>query len=410
MKRSIVLFEDEGFVNLLPLVFWRSVFELRYGRRILLDRVAQQLETPVAGVWTRPWLAPVAAQRCGAPANQPLPSSTVLVNGRWIFDEPIKFPRKSCVGIVDSEVAYIACDAKLASRLKPADLLDPEARAAALEGVDRREVPGRFLRYPWEVVRDLSALLESDWRETDACCDSELDPSPVFVEAGRIHVGENTEIHPTAVISAADGPVFISHDVRIGAYSVIDGPAYIGPGTRIFPHAWLHGGNAIGPVCKIGGEVNGCVIHSCSNKQHLGFLGHSFVGSWVNIGAGATNSNLKNTFGKIRVPINGTRVDSGLTFFGAIIGDHAKIGINASIPTGAVIGIAASVAATRVLPTYIPSFGWGTDDGVKLGDPLRLLDVACAAMARRDVDMTDEEVELFLDLGKRVREYESPPR
>jgi UDP-N-acetylglucosamine diphosphorylase / glucose-1-phosphate thymidylyltransferase / UDP-N-acetylgalactosamine diphosphorylase / glucosamine-1-phosphate N-acetyltransferase / galactosamine-1-phosphate N-acetyltransferase len=135
-------------------------------------------------------------------------------------------------------------------------------------------------------------------------------------------------------------------------------------------------------------------------------LGHAYVGSWVNFGAGCNNSDLKNTYGPIRVPINGTEVDSELTFFGAIIGDHAKVGINASIPTGGVIGMGASIAATTMLPKFVPSFAWVTDKSVAPGDPLRALDVASAVMGRRNIDMTDEEVELFLDLGQRVQQYE----
>jgi NDP-sugar pyrophosphorylase family protein len=149
------------------------------------------------------------------------------------------------------------------------------------------------------------------------------------------------------------------------------------------------------------------VLHGYTNKQHDGFLGHAYVGSWVNIGAGATNSDLKNTCGAIRVPVNGRDVDTGMKLFGAIIGDHAKIGINATIPSGAVIGLAASIASSGTLPKYIPSFSWVIHDDVGVGDPLRLLDAACAAMVRRDVDMTDDEVELFLDLGSRVHLYEA---
>ncbi len=410
MKKKLLLFEDEGVANLLPLVFWRSVFELQIGRKIVLDRTVQRLGLPVAGVWTRDWIARVAAQRCGAPANQPTPKTALLVNGRWIFDEAVKFPKAPCVGVVDSDIAYIVCDAKLAGRLRPSDLLDTARREAALEGVARHPATGRFLTYPWEIISDLPKLLESDWQVGDASIESELDEHLVLESRDRIHVGERTRIHPTALINTTEGPVYISHDVQIGAYCIIDGPAYIGPCTQILPHAWLHGGNAIGPVCRIGGEVHRCVIHAYTNKYHTGFLGHAYVGSWVNIGAGANNSNLKNTYGKIRVPINGTNIETGLQFFGAIIADHAKLGINATIPTGAVIGLSASIAASRAIPRYIPSFSWVTDDELSAGDPLRLLDVASAAMARRDVDMTDDEVELFLDLGTRVSSFEASAR
>ncbi len=410
MKNALVLFEDEGFVDLLPLVFWRSVFELQIGRKIALDRIAQQLGLSVAGVWTRDWLARVAAQRCGAPANDKVNAGTILVNGRWLLDSPVEFPKAPAVGVIDSDVVCIVCDAKLASRLTPADLLDAQRRKTALEGVPRMPMTGHLLRYPWDLVVELPKLLESDWKPGDAWIECELDPKLVLDEPDRIHIGERTRIHPTAVLDAGSGSIYISYDVDIGPYCVIEGPIYIGPQCRIHPHTWLHGGNAIGPVCKIAGELVGCVIHSYTNKQHAGFLGHAYVGSWVNLGAGTTNSNLKNTFGTVRVPLNGKEIDTGQPFFGAIIGDHAKIGINATIDTGAVIGLAAMASSSRILPKYIPSFGWVTDDGIAKGDVLRMLDAASAAMARRNIDMTDDEVELFLDLGKRTREFEAAAR
>ncbi len=407
MEHKLVLFEDEGFVNLLPLALWRSVFELQVGRKILLDRTAQRLGLPVVGVWTREWISRVAAQRCGAPANRKVEPGTILVNGRWIFDPPIDFPEPPAVGVLGTDVAWIVCDGKLTSRLSHDVMLDPDRRNAALGGVPRQMAGGRMIQYPWDIVNDLSALLESDWQDSDAWIDTELDPALALGDRKRLHIGERTKIHPTAVLDTTGGPIYISDDVTIGPYSVIEGPVYIGAQCRIQPHARLHGGNVIAPVCKVGGEVYGCVLHSYTNKQHAGFLGHSLVGGWVNLGAGSSNSNLKNTYGRVRVPINGTEVDSGQQFFGAVIGDHVKIGINASIATGSVIGLGSAVATTRFAPKYIPSFSWITDAGLRGGDVNRLLDAACAAMTRRNIDMTDDEVELFLELGERVRTYES---
>lgn len=406
--RSIVLFEDDGFRDLLPLVFWRSIFELRVGRKIILDRVAQRLNLSIAGVWTRDWIAPVAAQRCGAPANYPLRGETVLVNGRWLFDDTVKFPKGPCVGIVgDDEVAYIVCDKSFAAELAPRDLLDPTRRRVVLHGLQRHPADGAMIRYPWDIISGLPDLLSRDWQAKEASIDSKLDSKIELVATDHIHVGERVKIHGSVVIDATDGPIFIADDTTVGPHCVLEGPLYLGPGARVNPHSWIHGGNAIGPVCKVGGEIHGCIFSAYGNKQHDGFLGHSFVGSWVNIGAGAVNSDLKNTYGSIRVPINGVEVDSEQQFLGAIIGDHAKIGINATIPTGAVIGFGASVAATGPLPKYLPSFSWVTGEHIGHGDPLRCLDVAAAVMARRDVDMTDEEVELFVELGQRVQHYEA---
>jgi len=408
VKPSLVLFEDEAFVDLLPLLFWRSTFELCVGRRIGLDCLAQRLGAPVAGVWTRDWMAGVAAQRCGAPANYPLSPPVVLVNGRWHADGPTKFPAAPCVGITaDEGIAFISCNGALAKALSPRDMLNPDHRHRALQDVPRTRASGRMIRYPWDVIARLPDVLREDWSDAEAARDSELPPSVLSGPHEKLHVGERARIHSTAVIDTTTGPVFLGDDVTVGAHAVLEGPLHIGPGTRINPHAWLHGGNAIGPVCRIGGEVHGCVIQGYTNKQHLGFLGHSYVGSWVNIGAGANNSDLKNTYGKVRVPINGREIDSGQTFFGAIIGDHAKIGINASIPTGAVIGFGASIASTAFLPKYVPSFSWVTGDRVAGGDPMRAMDAASAMMARRHVDLTDEEVELFSDLATRVHDYEA---
>jgi len=403
---SIILFEDFGFADLLPLTYWRSVFELLVGRRILLDRTAQILGKPVAGIWTRDWIAKVAEQRCGAPANRPISEGTVLVNGRWVFDDPVGFPAPPGIGVVGDQIAYVVCNATLAGELKPQDFLDSSHLEWALRGVPRVSTIGRMIRYPWDVIAHLGDLLRADWSRSDAAIESPLQNRNDPGHNDSLHVGERAVIHPSSVLDPSEGPIFISHDVRIGPFAVIEGPAYLGPGSIVRPHAWLHGGVAAGPMSKLGGEIDACVIHGCTNKQHHGFLGHSIVGSWVNVGAGSSNSDLKNTYGKIRVPIRGTDKDSGQMFFGAVIGDHAKLGIHSAVPTGSVLGFAANSATTRLLPKFVPSFGWVTDHGVTPGDSDRLLDIAARVMARRNLDMTDDEVELFLDLPERARTFE----
>ncbi len=405
---QLVVFEDEAFVQFLPLLFWRTLFELRLGRTILLDRVSQWTGQPVTGVWTRDWMTKVAEQRCGAPANRPIRAGTVLINGRWVFTDPPSFPTTPTVGMIGNKVAYVVCDAALAQELSPEVMLDPSRRAEVLREVrDKPKVSGTLLAYPWDIVRGLPQTLADEWQRVDAAIDSELDPRICLTSRDRIHVGERAVIHPTAVLDATEGPVYLSHDVRIGAGAVLEGPLYVGPGSWIHPHTWIHGGNSIGPVCKVGGEITGCVIHGYTNKQHSGFLGHSYVGSWVNLGAGTSNSDLKNTYGHVRVPINGTDVDTGDAFFGAIIGDHVKTGINSSLATGAVLGFSAFAARAGFVPKYVPSFGWVSDTGIHAGKADRMLDTATKVMARRNIDMTDEEIELFLDLGTRVREVEA---
>ena len=403
---ALVLFEDNGYRALLPLTYWRTVFELRVGRHIQLDRLPQQLGLPVSGVWTREWMEAVARQRCGTAVNTPLAPETLLASGRWLVDAPPEIPKAPVVGRLGEGIAFIHCDARLARELCPQDFLRPEGLEDKLRHVDEVPASGRLIRYPWDIVGGLADRLRGDWKTDDASVEAELD-SRVYAEPlDQICVGPRSTIHPSAVIDARPGPVYISHDVVVGAAAVIEGPAYIGPGTHVRPHAYLHGGVAAGPVGRLGGEIDGCVIHGYSNKQHAGFLGHSYVGSWVNLGAGATNSDLKNTYGNVRVPIGGVEMDTGTMFFGAVIGDHVKVGINATLPTGVVLGFAATVASPRALPKWVPSFSWVDEHGIKEGNAAKLLDGACKVMARRDLDMTDSEVELFLDLGERTRQLE----
>lgn len=400
VMNSLVVFEDSRAESLLPLTTWRGVFELRLGRETLIDRLAQRLALPVAGVWTRESHAAVAAERCSVPANRPLAAGQVLVNGRWFVRDEAKLEPAPCVGRIGQEAAYVACDDKLAAKLNATIVRDPAAWQAALAGVPERPADGVLLRHPWDFITHLTEALQSDWRPHEARLETALDPRVVVTRPEQVHVGARCTVHPTTVLDASAGPIYISHDVQLGAYSVLEGPAYIGPGTRVNPHTWLHGGCSIGPVCKIGGEIDACIFQSYSNKQHAGFLGHSFVASWVNLGAGTCNSDLKNTYGTVRAPDpaggSAGEVDTGRLLYGAAIGDFVKTAIGTRLPTGAAVGFAAMLAGSAFAPKQVPDFAWFTDDGMARGDPEKLLETARRMMSRRNVVMTAAECELFL--------------
>jgi len=399
MKR-IVLFEDDGVERLLPLVCWRTVFELRLGRRLLFEGLQNQLGATIAGVWTRDLLADVTAERLNVPVNTPIEAGAVLVNGRWVPQGDVTFGEKPCVGICDGEIAYVCCDARLAKLLRPDVPLDQKQTTSALKNVPRIDADGWVVDYLWDLISKNAAVLRESFQPGDASIESAVDSRVILDNPDAIHIGSRVRIHPTCVIDATAGPITIDDDVTIGPFCVIEGPAYIGTATRINPHARLHGGNSIGPYCKLGGEIDGCIIHGYTNKQHAGFLGHSYVGSWVNLGAGTNNSDLKNTYGPVRVTMQGVEVDTGLQFFGAVIGDHVKTAINTTIPTGTVIGFAAMTATRSTLPKLVPSFAWLTDAGLAKGDPKRLLQVASQMMSRRNVTITEAQKHLFMRISR----------
>ena len=405
--RSIVLFEDSGFVNLLPLVYWRTVFELRCGRKTLLDGLTRSLGEPVTGLWVRDWIAPVAQERYQLPANTPIQAGALLINGRCLLDRGIDFHPAPFVGTCGERIAYIACDADLAGRLRPQDLLDAERSARLLASAERGPVEVTMVRYPWDLVERNGEQLAADWSAGDRAMEGQVSSSALLIETDSIHIGQRAVVEPMAVIDAQEGPVYLGEGARIRPHSHLTGPAYIGPGSVVNPHSSIRGGTAIGPMCKVGGEINGCIISGYSNKQHEGFLGHAYVGSWVNLGASTVNSNLKNTYGPVRVSVNGREVDTGLTFFGSIIGDHVKTGIQQTLPTGAVIGFASMVACSRIPPKFVPSFSWLADAGRTRADPKRLLATARRVMQRRDVTCSEAEAALFLEVARRAPQYET---
>lgn len=401
-----VLFEDAGFAGLLPTVYWRSVFELRCGRGTLLDLTARALPRPPAALWTRVWIADVAAERTGLPLNGPVAPGDVLVNGRWVFEGPLEFRPPPFLGTCENAIAYISCDAALAQQLGPKDFLDRSQWPALLESVPSERVAGRMINYPWDLLSINADLLMRDWDASRAVVEGEVDAGAVLLNRGAISIARGARVMPLAVLDAGEGPVVLEEGVVVRPQACVTGPVHLGRNCVVHPHAHVHGGSSLGPVCKVGGEIDGCVIQGYTNKAHSGFLGHAFIASWNNLGAGTVNSDLKNTYGTIRVPINGRDVDSGQMFFGAVFGDHVKTGIQQSLPTGTVVGFAANVASSRMLPRFVRSFTWLTDRAVEEGDASRLMHTAAVAMERRHQKMTAAEQALFGKLPEIVAFFE----
>ncbi|MEM6470999.1 MAG: putative sugar nucleotidyl transferase [Planctomycetota bacterium] len=170
-----------------------------------------------------------------------------------------------------------------------------------------------------------------------------------------IFVAEGVSIGDHAVVDTSDGPIVFEEDVSVGPFCYLAGPVFAGKKTRVIEHAALKDAVALGHTVKIGGEVEASVIEPYSNKQHHGFLGHSYLGSWINLGAGTCNSDLKNTYGKINVEYGGEKISTGMQFFGCVMGDYSKTAINTSIFTGKVIGVCSMLYgfATSNVPSFV---------------------------------------------------------
>jgi UDP-N-acetylglucosamine diphosphorylase/glucosamine-1-phosphate N-acetyltransferase len=427
MSHRVIVYEDWGWEWLLPLVYFRATFQLWCGSADLLSRAKRlfdaQNDEQHAGnsassfqIWCRPGLAHVVSDQTNLPANQPASDATLFLNGRgaWRALPKIEPQEKSWIGTIGQHgpIACIYADRALASHLSSDALVDKHKSHVLLDGVPRRDLSREvsLFDWPWQIVKANHDQLIADWDEELAGIAGIAHQGCHLVNSDGIHVGWGAKIKPCVVIDAEDGPVWIGENVTVFPHTYIRGPVYIGDGSLIQPGSVVQEGTTIGPRSKIGGEVESSIIQGFSNKQHDGFLGHSYIGSWVNLAADCINSDLKNTYGNVRVPINGRDVDTNEMFIGMFVGDYSKAGINVSFPTGAVIGFCSNVFAPRS-PKFVPSFCWMDGDSVQDFDEQRGLATARKVMARRQCTMTTAEERLFLsvrDLSQQIEEKPGP--
>jgi UDP-N-acetylglucosamine diphosphorylase/glucosamine-1-phosphate N-acetyltransferase len=413
IKTPVIIYEDPGWQRLLPLVYLRAVFQLRCGMRDLLGRVCSLMAGDTPKLWCRSELSEVVAEQTALSVNGVCPEQTLLLNGRglWRALPDISVPDQSWVGVVGNQIACVFAHADLCAKLLPDVMLDEAQTRGVLAGLPRHDVSGcvQLMSWPWELVLANEAALVDDWTTVNQVgMFGRLDVGSYLLGEDDVFIGEGTRIKPCVVIDAEEGPVWIGENVTVMPHSYIQGPTYIGDGSLIQPGAVVHEGTTIGPVCKVGGEIEASILQGYSNKQHDGFLGHSYVGQWVNIAADCVNSDLKNTYGSVRVPINGYEVDSGEQFVGMFVGDHSKAGINVSFPTGSVVGFCSSVFAS-VSPKFVPSFAWIDGQRVTRYDEQRGVAIGKTVMGRRKKVMGAAEERAFLAITRQALALERQP-
>ena len=173
---------------------------------------------------------------------------------------------------------------------------------------------------------------------------------------------------------------------------MIKGNTYIGKNSKINPGAKLNGEISIGPYCKIGGEVEATIFHGYSNKQHDGYIGHSYIGEWVNLGANTNNSDLKNNYGKIKFDFGFKKIDTNEMLIGSMIGDFSKIGISTMLNSGTYIGMGANVFGSNFQDKFIQSFSWGKKEATDFKKFLSTLEVV---KERRGKNILEKEKNLL---------------
>ena len=406
-----VLFEDEHYLNLLPLVYLRPVWELRCGARMLQEKLPAELSRELRFL-ARDYLAkdhlPVGSSVLELPEDE----TVLLLNGRWLL-QPEDAARLKGLGVND---ALVNGDSLLACRARAAELQKYHRRGVLDSVALRRERqpvdhPARIVNHLWDAIAWNGEEMVRDYREIAPAGQiaSEIPPGVHLLNRTEITVGKNVRLKPGVVIDAENGPVWIDDRVTVMANAVLEGPLFVGAGSTIKIGAKIYENTTIGPVCKIGGEVEGVIVQGYANKQHDGFLGHAYLGAWVNLGADTNNSDLKNNYGLIKAFVNGRPVDTGQRFLGLMMGDHSKSAINTMFNTGTIVGVNSNIFGAGFPQKFVPSFSWGGSEQMSAYEYDKALEVARIVTARRKIDFSEGHARIFRavwELAKQVEERE----
>ncbi|MHC4404962.1 MAG: putative sugar nucleotidyl transferase [Planctomycetota bacterium] len=396
-----------------PVALSRPIWELRCGITSLGEKLVAKVGTSNVACFVPPYMADVYREASDRPVNEPTTltgDDLLLVNARV---------KASALEVEPTGPSRVATDADgecLYARVAKDDLgrLNTDSIESLLDSV-KAALPAEadgvptwnftwelVLENPEQITKDFAALGRSGIEGTVE------EPSALRGTHKDVYIARDVLVHPMVVIDAAEGPVYLDEGVEVHPFTRIEGPCYVGK-KSILLGAKCREGNSIGPVCRIGGEVEESIIQGHSNKYHDGFLGHAYVGEWVNLGAQTSNSDLKNDYSNVEVILDGRRpIDTGSTKVGSLIGDHTKTSIGTLLNTGAYLGAMAVITTTGMpLPKFIPSFAWLVKGVVTKGfGKAKLYQTAKTAMGRRKQEWTPA----LLAMWNEIYELTAPPR
>jgi len=386
---NYILFEDHLRNNLAPFTINHSSFEVRCGAFTNIERVKRLLdESDKMYLIVHPELCTIIREKYPEYAVNPdiIPKG-VCLNGATLWDretwdkiEPNRNYSR------DGILIAMSMEVETSINQFP-DLLKQSLQVTL-------DIPACHFNYLWDTIFSLHDVLLQDADLFIANRGGKIHQSVIFDEVDNIFVHDTAKIFAGVILDATQGPIIIDENVNIDIGALIQGPVYIGINSIINSGAKLRGNIAIGPTCKVGGEVEDVIIHGFSNKQHDGFLGHSYIGEWVNLGANTNNSDLKNNYSTIRVNITKElQINTMKQFLGVLIGDYTKSGISTMFNSGTVVGLGANVFGSDFQPKFIESFSWG--GGEERTDFDKFIETCQRVKSRRNRELSNAEQKLL---------------
>lgn len=388
-----------------PFLSTRPLETRLFGTRTLGERASEAVARGVEGMQGR--------STTEAPATG---GATLLLDPRFVPEQPLPLAALRALAegrgvlLLDDEGRVVGEGGPAEEEGRKAGVKGDEPSASGPEGVSealpppRIPWPGFTLRSAWDLMHRNPERITRDLLEAPPAQALPLDPPPPGVSllgSYPVTAAPGVEVDPQVVLDARKGPIHLCAGVRIRAFTRLEGPAWIGEGTHLM--GGILAEVSLGPVCRVRGEVECSIMDGWCNKAHDGYLGHAVLGRWVNLGALTTNSDLKNTYGSVRVALDARRTeDTGLLKVGILLGDHVKTGIGTLLNTGTVVGAGSTLFAggAGLPPRWVPPFSWGAGSDLVPARLEAVLEVAERAMARRDVDLSPPEREALKALWR----------
>ena len=394
---NLYVFEDQRFSDFFPISSTRAVFDIRFGQSTFLERIIKIFPEHSVSLIVRDEFKELVSELHTNIAVNP----DNIEEGLWISSSVI-WTRESVELLSDKDTAFMKNDKLVAANLSSSDaarwISNGGPLKSELESVKFKNIEVHQCNYLWDIIKFINQSISDDASELKPV--DRLDyPHTNLINPDKIFIN-SAKVMPGALINAEKGPVIIDNNAVIYGQTYIEGPAFIGTDTVIKPLTKIVG-SVIGKKCKIGGEVESSVIQGYSNKVHDGHLGDSFLGEWVNLGAGTSNSNLKNNYSSVKISLNENLIDTNSLHIGCFIGDHVKTAIGTLINTGTIIGAASMISTYGFPPVNLPPFSWYFNRKKERMDFDKFVSTAQKSKSRRNKNFTKAEKRLY----KKISDY-----
>lgn len=402
---SVLLFEKKAEYNLYPFSVMHPSWELRVGMFTLYEKWRKQLPGAKLSFHGRPLHATSFRERKSVKHEAPR-GSVLALQANIVPDTDTLFSLNQAVNDNPGQALVFRSQKTLVGSWIPAESethhQSDDIVALSTKNAKIIDVRLTQLQHVWDAltlnaqsIRQDASLVAGELHEVVAPAHCTTMGSDDILCFSQPH------LYPGVILDTTNGPIVFGENVTVMHQSVIMGPVFIGDNSTVKSGAKIYPECTIGPWCKVGGEVENSIFQGYSNKQHDGFMGHSFISEWVNIGADTNTSDLKNNYGNIRAQMGNHTVDTGRMFLGFLCGDHTKTAINTQLNTGTICGVSSNIFTTGFPPKFIPSFSWGGTEHAPPYSIDKALETAARVMARRNVKLLSIEETILR------REYES---